>query len=472
MKKFFEKYDLFKIVCLAILVTVVLTWIIPSPTVANGMAGADSIKRVGLVDLFSSGVYGVNFFLQQILLVLFVGVFYGVLSKSSGYQVLVSRVASKLKGKESLFVIFSSAIIALLTSLLSQTFVVLIFIPLIISIASKMKLDKLTTMLCSFGAILVGIVGATFGTEGVSYFINYLSMYDTTIDIKTLLGIRFGILALALILYNFFTLLHLKKARKNNKEEMVLDLFEGTEENKKAKVWPMVLFLIVLFSFTILGYMNWEENFGLTLFREFHEWLTELAIDKYTIISYILGSRATYFGFWELYQIFTVMGVLLLFVKIIYRIKLDDFIEEAIDGLRKMAKPALLMFLIFTVFVFIYWTPFTYTLSKGLIGETFNPFLTAVSGFVSALFHLDFGYTSYLLGELMTTNFGNSLDVGFLIYVTMNGMVQIIAPTSALLFIGLSYLDLPYKNWMKGIWKFFIALFILLFIIFALLSYL
>ena len=187
MKKFFEKYDLFKIVCLAILVTVVLTWIIPSPTVTNGMAGADSIKRVGLVDLFSSGVYGVNFFLQQILLVLFVGVFYGVLSKSSGYQVLVSRVASKLKGKESLFVIFSSAIIALLTSLLSQTFVVLIFIPLIISIASKMKLDKLTTMLCSFGAILVGIVGATFGTEGVSYFINYLSMYDTTIDIKTLL---------------------------------------------------------------------------------------------------------------------------------------------------------------------------------------------------------------------------------------------------------------------------------------------
>ena len=166
------------------------------------------------------------------------------------------------------------------------------------------------------------------------------------------------------------------------------------------------------------------------------------------------------------------MGVLLLFVKIIYRIKLDDFIEEAIDGLRKMAKPALLMFLIFTVFVFIYWTPFTYTLSKGLIGETFNPFLTAVSGFVSALFHLDFGYTSYLLGELMTTNFGNSLDVGFLIYVTMNGMVQIIAPTSALLFIGLSYLDLPYKNWMKGIWKFFIALFILLFIIFALLAYL
>ena len=41
----------------------------------------------------------------------------------------------------------------------------------------------------------------------------------------------------------------------------------------------------------------------------------------------------------------------------------------------------------------------------------------------------------------MTTNFGNSLDIGFLIYVTMNGMVQVIAPTSALLFVGLSYLD-------------------------------
>ncbi len=472
MKKFFEKYDLFKIVCLAILVTVVLTWIIPSPTVANGMAGADSIKRVGLVDLFSSGVYGVNFFLQQILLVLFVGAFYGVLSKCSGYQVLVSRMASKLKGKENLFVIFSSAFIALLTSLLSQTFVVLVFVPFIVSLASKMKLDKLTTMLCSFGSILVGMIGATLGTEGVSYFINYLSMYDTTIDIKTLLGIRFGILALTLVIYNFFTLLHLKKEKKNEKEEVTLDLFEEKVEAKNAKVWPMALFLIVLFAFTVLGYMNWEENFGLTLFKDFHEWLIELAIDKYTIISYILGGRATYFGFWELYQIFTVMGILLLFIKIIYRIKLDDFIEQAVKGVQAMAKPALLMFLIFTVFVFIYWTPFTYTLSKGLIGNAFNPFLTALSGFVSGLFHLDFGYTSYLLGELMTTNFGNSLDIGFLIYVTMNGMVQVIAPTSALLFVGLSYLDLPYKKWIKGIWKFFLVMLVLLFIIFALLTYL
>ena len=343
MKKFFEKYDLFKIVCLAILVTVVLTWIIPSPTVANGMAGADSIKRVGLVDLFSSGVYGVNFFLQQLLLVLFVG---------SGYQVLVSRMASKLKGKENLFVIFSSAFIALLTSLLSQTFVVLIFVPFIVSLASKMKLDKLTTMLCSFGSILVGMIGATLGTEGVSYFINYLSMYDTTIDIKTLLGIRFGILALTLVIYNFFTLLHLKNEKKNEKEEVTLDLFEEKVEAKNAKVWPMALFLIVLFAFTVLGYMNWEENFGLTLFKDFHEWLIELAIDKYTIISYILGGRATYFGFWELYQIFTVMGILLLFIKIIYRIKLDDFIEQAVNGVKAMAKPALLMFLIFTVWLY------------------------------------------------------------------------------------------------------------------------
>ena len=42
------------------------------------------------------------------------------------------------------------------------------------------------------------------------------------------------------------------------------------------------------------------------------------------------------------------MGILLLFIKIIYRIKLDDFIEQAVNGVKAMAKPALLMFLIFT----------------------------------------------------------------------------------------------------------------------------
>ena len=56
--------------------------------------------------------------------------------------------------------------------------------------------------------------------------------------------------------------------------------------------------------------------------------------------------------------------------------------------------------------------------------------------------------------------------------MVINGLVQIIAPTSALVMLGLSYLEIPYKKWFKHIWKFFVIMLIFAIAIFALLTYL
>ena len=44
------------------------------------------------------------------------------------------------------------------------------------------------------------------------------------------------------------------------------------------------------------------------------------------------------------------------------------------------------------------------------------------------------------------------------------GLVQIVGPTSILLLASLSYLEVPYKTWLKYIWRFVLALFIIIFI--------
>ncbi len=474
IKSMFEKHDLLKIVLIAILVTLVLTWIIPYGYFSGSTFSDYGLGRQGLADILLSGVYSANFFLQQLLFIAFVGIFYGIISNIKGYQALVQKVAKKFQGKEKAFVLISSLFVTLLTTFITQSFVVLIFVPFIINIATKLKLDKITAFLITFGSMLIGVLGATYGTDGLVYFINYLNYYkEVTVTLE--IGIRFGILALAFILFNFFTMKHVKKVLVSKNHEQIDDLYEVEEvSSKKVKTWPMVLFFIVTLIFVILGYIDWSGNFGITIFDDFHIWLTELSVGDFPIIKYILGNNATAFGAWDLYTITIVLSIILLLSVIIYGIKFDDLIDNALEGLKKIIKPMILLLLLYVIFVLIYWAPFTVTISNWLFGLTdkFNPFITCISAAISSLFHIDFGYTGYVLGDYMVNGFGNSFNIAFVIYVVTNGLIQIIAPTSLMVLFGLSYLEIPYKKWIQYIWKFFIIMLILLIAIFALLTYL
>ena len=58
------------------------------------------------------------------------------------------------------------------------------------------------------------------------------------------------------------------------------------------------------------------------------------------------------------------------------------------------------------------------------------------------------------------------------IYTTIYGLVQFVTPISVFLLFGLSYMNIPYKKWLKYIWKFFVGMLVCLLVIFTLLAYL
>ncbi len=467
----FERHDLLKIVLLGIFLTLVLTWIIPYGYFSGSTFTSNGLGRIGLSDIFLSSIFSTNFFMQQLLFIISVGIFYAILTKVSGYKALVSKIATFFKGKEKVFAIIASLCVTLLTTFLAQTYVVVLFIPFIINIAHELKFDKITAFMCSFGSMLVGILGATYGTEGFVYFVNYLNNYQT-VSLTTKIGVRFGILIFTFGLYNFFMIRYIRKVENEKKKEEIEDLFL-MEEEKKAKIWPMALFFGILFVFAILGYVNWTENFDITIFEDFHTWLTELKIGDYTVIGYILGNNAKALGTWDLYGITVIMAVLLLLSIIIYRVKLDTVFDGITEGIQKIMKPVLILLFVYIIFVFIYWAPFTITISNWILelSESFNPFLTTISAAISSLFHIDFGYTGFALGSYMASQFGSSFDIGFLIYVVINGLIGFIAPTGAILLLGLSYMNIPYKTWIKNIWKFVLILLTILLFLFVLLSY-
>ena len=262
--------------------------------------------------------------------------------------------------------------------------------------------------------------------------------------------------------------------KKRKEEEKIADFMELENGTKKqVKTWPILLCFIGLFLIAILGYIDWSTNFGLTIFEDFHSWLTKLSIGKYTIVSYILGNNAVPFGNFQVYTIYPFIALALIFLIIKYKVSMDDVIDASIEGIKKLIKPIALILSAYCVFVIIYWCPFTVVISDWFINLTnsFNPFITSISAVISSFFHLDFGFTGYVLGDLMIAHFGTSFDIGFIIYVAMNGLVQFIAPTSIFLLFGLSYLNIPFKKWCKHIWKFLLLILVVLLIIFSLLTF-
>lgn len=475
MKKFFEKHDLVKMILIAIVFTLVLTWIIPSGVYQGGSI-AGTMQRTGFSDLFLSGMMSVSFFLQQILFIVFTGAFYGILSKIDGYKLLVENIAKKMKNHEIVFILIVSLLIAGFTSVTTNVIVLFLFIPFLITIIRRMNLDDMTAYAATFGSILIGTLGATYGTEGLISFVNYLKYYTTTtIDIE--IAVRAGILLLAFVLFNFFNITHVKKilsSKKVNKEENE-DLFAVEEpKKKKVKVWPITLGFIVLFIFAILGFIDWETNFNINIFTNFHEWLLKLAIGDYTIISYLLGANAAQFGAWNLYHILAILAFILIILAIIYRVNFDDLIEGFERGVQKVLKLIGIVTLVYIIFVFMYWSPIVPSIVSWINGlaDGFNPFLSALSASIATFFHADFGYTGYALGNLIASYDGNSFNIAFVIYSTMNGLISMIVPTSVITMLGLSYCNIPYKKWFSYIWKFILGMLVCLLIIFTLLTYL
>ncbi len=474
-----KKHNNLKWVGLFILLAFALTWIFE---LSNGFYYSTEFSGLGLNPLGISDISNIiynSIYLasDKIIFLLVLGIFYGVLSKSKGYKKMVSTLAEKFEGKEILFALLSSLLIVVMTTLFTDTYAVLIFVPFIISIALSMKLDKLSAFAISFGSILVGLLGVTYGSDGL-HWINYYFSTGVTEGILY----RFLILIVSFILFSFFNILHIKKVLKNkNVNETEDDPFKVEKVDKKSNLVLPIIGLILLLVIVVLGFVNWEEFFGISVFTKFHSWLLDLQIGEFPIVKYILGNyvvpstQYNYgpFGYWNLHVISAIMLVMTVVVALFGRIKFNDYIEGCLDGLKKISKPLIYVILVFIVMVIAYMCLFVptivYLISKA--STTFNPFITALSAFISSAFYSYLDLTAYAVAPYFTGNFPDSLNIIHLIFVTMYGFVQLILPTSAILMLGLSYLKIDYKSWFKYIWIFALGILIILLVLYTVISY-
>ena len=147
-----------------------------------------------------------------------------------------------------------------------------------------------------------------------------------------------------------------------------------------------------------------------------------------------------------------------LIIGLIYRVK--GIFTAMGEGAKKMLKPALMVMLTYVVIYVAGNQMFYPTIASLILGIT-NKFSLLISTFVmiiGSVLHVDILYVANYVVPQLAAKDANPVLISLLAQ-SIYGVTMFIAPTSAFLVFGLTYLNVPYKEWIKKTWKLIVALF-------------
>ncbi len=185
------------------------------------------------------------------------------------------------------------------------------------------------------------------------------------------------------------------------------------------------------------------------MLKKVQEW----EIFNTTILSSLLGNF-TAFGNWDIIGVTFILLLVTLFMAIGSRASISDVIDSYGLGIKKISKVAFIYVLVQSLFVAYYTSNWPMAIVHSLLGTDFNIFGILLGSIVQGAFVVDLDYATYYIGTAIAANYiDNLLDSALLIHMGY-ALVNVVAPTSTILMIALTYLNVPYSKWLKYIWKF------------------
>ncbi len=472
-----KKYDLLKVLGITFLIIVLISWVVPAGIYSNGsFTSLEMTMPIGLYDIVRIPLLVFNNFIEFGLLFLAIGGFYGVLNKTGAYSKLVETVTNKWENNKRKFLIITTIIFSLLSSVIGLNNVLFILIPFFVTVLLKLNFTKFTAFAATVGGLLVGQIGSTLGS-GIWGYVNVIfSSVSSEMSMFTLILVR---LILWLVITALYVLLISKnkepkeiKTTKTGKGNKKGEIKEDKETNKvtiplyekvetKKDILPLAIISIIMFVLLILGLYNWVYTFDIEVFTTIHEQITEFEINGYPILTNILGS-INQLGSWNNYNLIFILIVMALIITWLYSIKFSEAFEGFVKGVKEMAIPAFYAVLSCVIFVTVLAlsSNFVYTMvNQFSSGEEFSLLGTVASAIVTSFTYNDFPTMINTFVVFFSSLEAGTLSIVALIFQTIYGLVMLIAPTSVFLIAGLAYLNIPYKDWMKFIWKFALIVF-------------
>lgn len=235
----------------------------------------------------------------------------------------------------------------------------------------------------------------------------------------------------------------------------------------KHNTFPITIVFALLFVIFVLAFIPWSTTLGVTFFDDITKSFTEFKMFGFQIFGKILGTTKA-FGTWELTDMIPVIVIFTLLLGLIYRIKFSDFIEGFVKGVKKAVIPAGIVILIYVGLVIVTFHGYQLSMYKSLftlanghfnvLGQILTAFATMLAGF----FNSDPTYVFNALPPYFTSLFtdGAVYDRVMVLMQSMYGLTMLVAPTSLLLLVVLSTLNVSLKDWVKNTWLLVVVLFV------------
>ena len=463
-----KKYDLLKVLGITFAIIVLISWVVPAGIYSNGsFTSLDATNPIGLFDLVNIPLLVFNNFTEFGLLLLAIGGFYGVLNVTGVYPKLVDNVADRWNKKEKKFLIITTVVLSLLSSVIGLINVLFILVPFFAAILLKLGYKKIHAFAATVGALLVGQIGTILGSDVWGYVNVIFSSIDENFSMFTLILIRAVLWVITTVLYALIiskalrleNVKEVKSTKKNSKtetkEEVKVDIPLYKKSETKKDTFPLVIIFIIMFVILIVGTYKWDYTFQIEAFATIHEQIVEFEINGYPLLNNIFGNISQ-LGQWTNYTIIFVLIIASLIISWLYSIRFNETLDGFVKGAKEMLAPAIYALLSCAVFAAMLSlsTNFVYVIVEQFAGEEFSLMGTLASSIVTS-----FTYNVFPQSINSFIGFFSDLAVGELsvvafIFQTMFGLISLIAPTSIFLVAGLAYLEIPYRDWMKYIWKF------------------
>ena len=465
-----KKHGLLKILGILLFLLLILSYIIPGRQA--------TVDRIGLADIplnyFSIVLQNFSYL---ILFALAVGGFYGVLNKTGSYKKLLDNIVTKAKPLGKRFVYLIIILFAVITSLTGMTIPLFIFVPFIVSIILLLGYDKLVAITATFASIAVGYIGGVFvnftnpNNYGINTFEEFVGLESKFANTFPKLLLLFAGIALLI----FFMNKHIKAVEE---KKVKYELSDGSEllisevkgNYKDIKTWPLIVILSLMFIILVIGIIPWKDLFNISVFSTVHTWLTGLSIKKFAVLSTIISSSLPALGEWTAngnpMAVYIYASMLIIFttliIALINKVKFDNCIDNYVEGAKKMLPTVILITIAYTVLVCAFNNGFL----ENIISKygKFNYGISSLLAFLSCILNVDTtwilaGGFSPIVNLITDESVYSSVAV---LFQGIYGLSLLIAPTSLILIIYLTYFDVPYTTWIKYIWRFILSLIILL----------
>lgn len=513
---FKEKNNSIKVVLAIIVCFLLLTWLIPAAYLSSGQYNEQGRIQMGLFDLANYPVTAVSYFGYIAFYFLAIGAFYGVLNSIPAYRTFLDKVANVFKGTEKFALFIIMLVLAVLTSIGGMQLALISLFPMLISIILLMGFDKMVAAFTLVGSTMIGIAGTTYGYANVSLISQTIGVSLTSEMITKVIILVVGLVLL--FVNTLFYIKHLKsdvkvekeikkkeikvensaksKVNKNTskstkttkaaqKEEEVVIVKEQPkvkEDNgglvpnvvstKKHSVWPFALMFVLLFVVVVLAFMPWVDAFGVQAFDKATDAVVKFELFEFPLFAKIFGTMNA-FGYWSIIDFIAVLFVIDLVLVIIYRVKFNDILDGALNGIRKALPIGILVILLYTCLVITTYHPFQLEIYNAMLAgsEKLNvgsTLLVSISTMLSSIFNVEPAYAfQSVLPYISTVITDNTVySVIAVIAQSMYGFAMLFAPTSLVLMVVLNYLNIPYSKWLKNIWKLLLEFLLVLIVIF------